>query len=414
MATQSFPYNPPEIAAPIPLPPPQNPNPYEFLELPSMPSASPPVPGLEYQAVMQPQPQQNPEAVLHVPTTDPQEIAARKEGWMQVINRVTSDPNLMRAVGLFGAQMLQGRQPGQTLGGQLGQAWMLGRTAYDFGKEAEFQRQLLLRREGRAEEAHGLEMRAGAARVRGLETDVDVKVATKEDAIAKVRQERQLVEQQLENAKNEGERKKIQLDWDKRIAEIKKAIPDAKFRKEFEASLESEGLKNLLTKAQIDASAATARAANARTAEQELENKDLESMTPEERRAYRAQAKAGQTSAQVQALEAYKRNWKVANPNATDQQAAAAADRFLTQAKGKGDAEVFFKWAGLYGTGDYAKDKRAYEAASGLTLEENITGGAATGKSAAPQKGARRTYQGKTYEFQGGDWRNQKNWKVVQ
>lgn len=339
---QAFPYVPVQDPTAVPL---------DYAQMLGIQPQAPQVAAPQYAPMMQPAPEQNVEALYHQPTTNLQEIETRKAGWLEVIQRLTSDPNLMRAVGMFGAQAMQPLAPGQTTMGHLGNAWMVGRSAYDFGKDAEFQRAMLARREGRAEESHRATMETHAATLPGVRAESSVKVATVQDQIDKAKLEVDRTRQLLENAKSEGEAKKIELEAAKRREAIIRALPEGTEKNAIIAEFKKAELENNRIIAATKASGAQAAAASATAAKTGTENrilqqeeKDLAAMTPEERRAYRA--RKGQTSAQVQMADRVQALYRQANPTATPQQAAQAALDFFKDKK-TDDLEQYLKFTEL-------------------------------------------------------------------
>lgn len=359
---------------------------------PQAPAVTPAaVPEASYGSFVNPPPAQTEPGVeqLYSPTTDVREIEARKSGWLEVLQRAASDPNIMRAVGHFGASMSQPMPQGQTLAGHFGNAMTVGRSAYDFGKENEFQRGILARREGRAEESHRATIETHQAALPGVKAQSEVTVGTAQSKIEQAKQEVERTKQLLANATTEGALKKIELEATQRRAALIKTLPEGTERNAIIAEYQKAQVEIDRARAAIKASNAAAGASSAaaassraKTEEQVLENKDLAAMTPEERRAFRS--RKGNSSAQVQMLDAYKANWKVANPGKSEQEAATAANKFLTQAKDKGDDADFFTWAGLYGTGNYDKDIKAYRAAKGV-VEPATSSGLGPAAAAVPK-----------------------------
>lgn len=91
---------------------------------------------------MQPMPD-----VQAAPPQSPEEVAQRKEGWGQVLQRINSDPNLMRAITVMGLQLMR---PGSNLG----TAGLAGLSAFEQGKQAEIAQSVAQRKEQREQEVH--------------------------------------------------------------------------------------------------------------------------------------------------------------------------------------------------------------------------------------------------------------------
>jgi hypothetical protein len=64
------------------------------------------------------------------PPASPEEFNARTNGWMQALDALRNNPQAAQALMFFGARMLQGRRPGQTTGGALGEAAFGGMQMY--------------------------------------------------------------------------------------------------------------------------------------------------------------------------------------------------------------------------------------------------------------------------------------------
>jgi hypothetical protein len=69
------------------------------------------------------------------PPNDPVEHAARKQGWMGVIQKMFSDPVMGDTLMRVGLQMMQPSAPGQTTGGHVAKA-IMGGADYKEGREA--------------------------------------------------------------------------------------------------------------------------------------------------------------------------------------------------------------------------------------------------------------------------------------
>ena len=117
----------PAPAAPIPVQPqpmamPQNPTPAP--QPPAMPALMPPQPQAQnpQQPPMQgvdPMASGMPIPGMKGPPVDEADAARRKQGWVDFVNRVKTDPNMQLALIRFGTQILQPIQPGQNQVGHL-------------------------------------------------------------------------------------------------------------------------------------------------------------------------------------------------------------------------------------------------------------------------------------------------------
>lgn len=338
-------------------------NPYAEMMGNTMPtSVAPEVQPPQYTAIQQPIP---PEVQkMHQPTTNPVEIQQRQEGWQEVIKRFTSDPNIMRAVGMFGASLSSARTPGQTHGGHFGQAMTVGRSAYDFGKQSEIEQRMRMTKEQREQAESDARVASSKASTEGQVLTNTRTRATMDDAIAKVKTEREKAEVELASAKTDQERNAIQLAYTKKVEGIKMSIPDAAIRSSFEEEFKAKGLNNKLTEAQINASRASANASNASAgnsaasaARTRLETKAIEDLSPEERTDYilkRGKYGAGAGSAQVQVNEYFRSHWANANPKKDTETDAtyksrqsAAVLKHMQTVRDKGNPEQFMKFIEL-------------------------------------------------------------------
>lgn len=326
---------------------------------------------------------------MHVPARTPQELEQRKSGWAQVWEKVQTDPNLQRALMYFGQSAVQPMQPGQTPLGQFANAAVTGVNAYEFGKEAEFQRRLKEAQEGRAQRESDANVAGTEARTEGTILDNQVKSQTLVDAVANVKLAREKLELDIQNAKTDAEKKKLELDYQKRVDAIRKEIPDATIRSSLDAELQRNGLLNSLTKAQIGSAGASAGLAGAQAARVKAENDLLASLPDDEaRRQYLAKTGPYATeakSAQVAMTERFQKEWKVANPKKAgetdasyNQRVSQATIQYLTSARSLADSNEFFKWAELYGTGNFAADQAAYLKSKGQVPGNMTPGGATT------------------------------------
>lgn len=418
-----WPFIPDPMIPGTPLPPPSQPsftgvmNPATAMPAPSA------QPGGGMSGVMNPVPQEV--QAMHKPTADPVEIEARKAGWMDVVRKMTSDPNVMRAVGYFGSSLAQPMPFGQTRMGHLAQAFGVGRSAYDFGKEAEFQRQMLMKKEGREEAESGALVRSRHATAAGQEQQNEITALTKDDAIAKLKLETERAREQLAGTKDENRRKKLETDAIARREAIIASLPEGVEKRAVIAEMQKPeyDLKRIQaatasSNAAAGASSAQAALSRAKLTEQDLENQDNALLTPEERRAQRN--RRGATSGQVQAAEWFRSNYKVANPGATDQAAAAATAEWLKDKK-TDDMEQFMKFQENRIPKPGETPQQVFQ--EFLTLKEIVKGGGNTAPAAGntPAGAATGTTASKPapavgtiirgYKFKGGNPADPNNWE---
>lgn len=156
----------------------------------------------------------------HVPVNTPQDLEKRKAGWMELVNRFQSNPNLQRAMMLVGANMMQPLQPGQTAGGALANSAVVGMNAYQQGQQADLAQKMALRKEGREDvrldfEAQRLEeaKRTGASQreAAGVATD------TARERLPAVRAETERTLRTLDDVvrSSQLQRKQLELAVDK-------------------------------------------------------------------------------------------------------------------------------------------------------------------------------------------------------
>lgn len=326
---------------------------------------------------------------MNQPAQSPEDLSTRVQGWMEVVKRVTSDPNLMRAVGYFGNAAMQPRAPGQSTMGHLGQAMMVGRSAYDFGNEAEFNRQLAMRKEGREQSESEAMVGLRKAQTSGAEANTagqvtanEVAAATKGDTIARAKVDLDSSKALLRDRSLKADSAQIELDKLKRHENIIKSLPPSAEKdavlaelKRPQAELGRIAAQTAQAGAAASASSAHAKVYNAQAATAAREEEDIKTLpTVQERLNARTKARGGSVSAQVQMLDAFKSNYKIANPGATDQAVASAADKYLTVAKGKPDMREFLDYAAVYGTNDEKKDYERFQAARAGTPIGKVPG----------------------------------------
>jgi hypothetical protein len=367
------------------------------------------------------------------PAKSPEEVESRKAGWMEVMQKAMSDPNISRALMFFGATAAGPRNPGESGMGHFGRAALTGRTAYDFGLEAERNRALQDSKEKREQEAHTANVestRAGTegtrARTAATQLDTDFNRQTMQDRVGKVKTEAEKAELELKKAKSQEEIDAVKRRYEAKRAEILAGVPDASIRQSIEAELQKQGFENRLKSAQAASAGATAAYYGSKAGEQKLENKDLEAMTPEERAQYRTRTgkfqptTSASSSAMVAGESVFGRLYEQQNPKPqepekhaewTSKRAKYIEERLTALKKMDGDKqriEAYKLWQ-IDGGENSGKTFQQFSSELGLSF---------TGEPGKPGTGGTKyevgkTYPGKTgrYKFLGGDEKDPKNWE---
>lgn len=312
------------------------------------------------------------------PASTPEELEVRKAGWIQVISKVASDPNLMRAIGMAGSSLMQPKDWGQTNAGHMGNAYQVGQSAYDFGQQAEMDQRRAAAKEGREQEMHVVDVASKAATTEGTqartaETKVDtgIKTRTADDVVAHAKLANENIQAQLRAAKTKNEKDQIELVYEQQRKAIWDKLPPELKTAAVKAELEKPVVAN--KKALAEASHANAQAGQAsamggyyraKAGEQSMENEAVAGLSKEEKQQYFsktgkfATGGAGGKSAQVALAEQYGEIWSKANPPAANEKPEAyevrkntAKEKFMVSARGKPDIEQFLKAAGVFDFG---------------------------------------------------------------
>lgn len=169
-----------------------------------------------FATMMQPQPDFT---AANRPAANAQELDRRMTGWAALANKIQTDPNLRQAMLVTGASMMQPLQPGQTGMGSLGQSMVAGAGAYAQGEQRAFQQKVIAGREKREEDRAGMEkelhperVRQARAGSRRAETEADVAVATRDDAIRRTRAATEAAELANATAYNEEQVRQLERD----------------------------------------------------------------------------------------------------------------------------------------------------------------------------------------------------------
>lgn len=220
------------------------------------------------------------------PPKDPQDFQRRREGWMEFAARSLQDPNVARALMYTGAVLLQPTPPGQTPLGHLGQALIAGRTAFDLGQQAEFERQQQQAEEARKTAESKARVGLTEEQTRRVKTQTDFDLETANDRAAKIRVEAQKAALELQQAQDRAEIERIMNKHMRRRAEILADLPDERMRKLVQDELDKAGVDNDLRRAQAQRERALAGEAGARASKTKMETEALSGLTPEQRLEY--------------------------------------------------------------------------------------------------------------------------------
>lgn len=186
------------------------------------------------------------------PAATSAEVEQRKAGWLAALERVTSDPNLMRAVGMFGANMVQPTAPGQTGLGKFGESYAVGRAAFDAGEYSKRQQEMQEREQTRREasttseiESRGATTEQTRARTPGVAAESALATGTLRDRVDAVKIATDRAGLELDKATRDEDVAKVEREMRKRRAEIANLIPDESLRAAEEARIDE-----IITKAQ--------------------------------------------------------------------------------------------------------------------------------------------------------------------
>lgn len=369
------------------------------------------------------------------PAKSPEEVESRKAGWLEVMQKALQDPNISRALMFFGATAAGPRNPGESGMGHFGRAALTGRTAYDFGLEAERSRAMQEAKERREQEAHTANVestRAGTegtrARTAAVQLDTDFNRQTMTDRVGKVKTEAEKAQLELDKARSQEEVDRVKRKYEAKRAEILNGVPDATLRQSIEDELKKQGFDNKLRAAQAASAGATAAYYGSKAGEQKLENKDLEAMTPEERAQYRTRTGKFQpttsaaSSAVVAGESVFGRLYEQQNPKPQEPEKHAEwtakrakyIEERLTKLRqmdsDKQRIEAYKLWQ-IDGGENSGKTFQQFAAELGLSF----TGEPGKPGAAATKYEVGKVYPGKTgrYEYLGGPETDAKSWRKV-
>lgn len=329
----------------------------------------PAAPGMNFAATMGPPMEFE---AAHVPAATPAEAETRKAGWMKIYEKFNSNPNLQRALALVGAQLAQPIGPGQTTAGATANAAVVGMNAYQLGQQADFQKQMALKKEGREDARIGMEQerlgfegrrvaeteKTGAvgrtateAGTRNTMLEGDLKSRTFEDLVGTAAAQRRLMETRADTASRDETIKS--LERINQELELRAKMPSIARRVEQEIELNQAKIDEL--KSQGSGRAAQARVHAAQAGRQEFENQLLRDLPQDQQLAFLT--KSGRFAAGTgSALERQRDVWTKLYQGlpADDSRKAGATEaqfvmRMLSEAKRKDERQLYIdaKRAGL-------------------------------------------------------------------
>lgn len=306
-----------------------------------------------------------PEApAIYKPAATPEEIETRKGSWQQLLQ----NPNIMRALGMMGVQLVQPIQPGQSRLGAFGQALGTGMAAMQAGEFTDFERRLKERQETRKDKESQAAIGASnattnlrVAQLPGAQAESALAQGTLQSKISAAEQAVEEAGVRIKSAKTAQELKEIELNLTKRRAEIEKSIPDEKIRAAALAKVDAQILAVDEARAKIDETKATAglRGAQAKEAEADAGVKEvtrdiLMKMDPAEQKAFLT--KSGKYSATSSAFQQQAETWGSIYdklPADDPMKKGKTREQFqmhqLRSAKAKDAAEILTKYLANFG-----------------------------------------------------------------
>jgi hypothetical protein len=168
---------------------------------------------------------------MNTPATSPQEFEKRKAGWQMLVEKLQTDPNLQRAVGFAGAALVQPRQPGQTNLGQIGQAYMVGQSAYTAGEYSKYEQDLKSKEEARKTSESQASVDLTKARTPGVAAESAVSAQTVDTRVQAAKAALEQSQLALKKATSQEQVDALHRDIQTRRAQIEKDIPEESVRK---------------------------------------------------------------------------------------------------------------------------------------------------------------------------------------
>lgn len=121
------------------------------------------------------------------PPASPEEFEQRRQGWTQVLGQFMQQPNAKQVMMMVGLKLLQGRQPGQSLGQQFGSAIGTGVMTNSLLQQNQIAAEEKLRKQQMEDEKHGLDVRRGTAQADKAEAENDFYTKTRPQAIEEIK-----------------------------------------------------------------------------------------------------------------------------------------------------------------------------------------------------------------------------------
>jgi len=229
---------------------------------------------------------QVPDELQPKPAASAAEVEQRKAGWLAALDKVQNDPNLARALGMFGASMLQPKSPGQTTAGKFGQSYVVGQTAFDAGKLSETQLEMQKREQARRESESGAKVALEKARLPGVVAESKVAENTVDSKITAAKTAAEAAAFNLSKAKSEEDVAKIEREIKTRKLEAMKLVSDEKVRASVEAEYDDLILKADQARANLGLTKARGAQVSAEAGKDQITLDVLKGMGPDEQKQF--------------------------------------------------------------------------------------------------------------------------------
>lgn len=211
------------------------------------------------------------------PAASSAEVEQRKAGWMAALEKVTSDPNLMRAVGIFGASTVQPKNPGQSTLGKVGQSYVVGQGAFDAGAYSQNKARLEEREQTRRDVSTGAQVEASRASTAATKAGMPSIVArgkldtgTVDSRIAVAKTAAEAAAFSLEKDRSEENVVKVERELRTRKLELQKLISDESLLAVEMASIDAAILKAEQARATIASTKAATAGKEVDTAKDQI------------------------------------------------------------------------------------------------------------------------------------------------
>jgi len=241
------------------------------------PPAQPMTPGGGFSGMTQGLPPEV-QAAARPPAT-PEEFEVRKKGWLQFVTEAMKDPNLSRAIGMFGVSLAQPVPQGQSKLGHFATGLNVGMGAFDMGKQAQVEQDTKQAESAAVIESRKAETELKKAQLPGVKAEAKVAEATSGDKITQLRAAAKKATSDAEKAVSDADVAKVEAELKRLDAEAIKAIPEA-LRKETKLA-EFE-----LAKTKLNEAKARVWKLSGEAAEQDISVQTLAGMTEAERKEF--------------------------------------------------------------------------------------------------------------------------------